>query len=213
MQQPDFDSFVDILQVVGEQYGKKLSDGLIALYWQGLKDYDFAAVSDALGRHLRNPDNGMFMPKIADIVKMLQGSTQDSALIAWAKVDKAVRQVGTYMDVVFDDPLIHRVIHDMGGWIALGTKAEDEWPFIAKEFENRYRGFKARGEIPEYPSHLIGVAGAHNVKEGFASSPPVLIGNKQAAQSVLAGGTNKPLIGFTQMQIAEPIRLEERKAA
>ncbi len=213
MQQRDFDSFVDILQVVAEQYGKRLSDGLIALYWQGLKDYDFAAVRDALGRHIRNPDSGMFMPKIADVVKMLQGSTQDSALIAWAKVDKAVRQVGTYLDVVFDDPLIHRVIHDMGGWIALGTKTEDEWPFVAREFENRYRGFKARGEVPEYPSRLVGVAGSHNEREGFAAAMPVLIGNASAAQLVLEGGNNKPLVGITRMHAGEVLALEERRAA
>jgi len=84
------------------------------------------------------------MPKVADVIKMLQGSTQDSALTAWAKVDKAVRSIGTQMSVAFDDPLIHKVIQDMGGWLGLGQRQEAEWPFVAKEFETRYRGFKAR---------------------------------------------------------------------
>jgi len=35
MQQSDYDDFTNIIQVVGEQYGKKLSGGVIALYWQG----------------------------------------------------------------------------------------------------------------------------------------------------------------------------------
>lgn len=212
MQQRDFDGFVDILQVVAEQYGKRLSDGVIALYWQGLQDLDFAAVKDALGRHLRNTDTGQFMPKIADIRKMLDGSAQDSALQAWAKVDRAVRHVGTYMDVVFDDPLIHRVVYDMGGWIALGSKTEDEWPFVAREFENRYRGLKARDERPEYPPVLIGLAGAHNAKEGFKIAPPVLIGNPELAKLTLQDGTSAPMIEFRQMDEI-PVRQVEGRAA
>jgi hypothetical protein len=149
MQQRDFDEFCEMLDLIAEQYGKTLSDGAKALYWQGLHDFDLSALKQAASRHLRNPDTGQFMPKIADFVRMLQGSTQDAALTAWAKVDQAIRRIGTYQDVVFDDPIIHRVIQDMGGWIGLGTKTEDEWPFVAKEFENRYRGFKQRSEIPD----------------------------------------------------------------
>jgi len=77
-------------------------------------------------RHLMNPDTGQFLPKPADIVRMLGGRTLDRALMAWAKVDKAVRQIGTYESVVFDDALIHRVLHEMGGWVGMGQKTENE---------------------------------------------------------------------------------------
>lgn len=190
------DNFIEVLEAVSEQYSKPLSDGLKGLYWEGLKGYDFEAVSLAFSRHLRNTENGQFMPKIADIVKMLEGSSQDSAFAAWTKVDKAVRQVGTYSTVIFDDPLIHRVISDMGGWMQLGQKQETEWPFVAKEFENRYRGFKSRNEIPEYPKSLTGIFEAHNSKEGFKSQPPVLIGEKEKALMVAKAGSD-----FPQLQI------------
>ncbi len=196
MIEKDFDSFCELLGVVSEQYGKPISEGAKILYWQGLIDFELSAVQQALYRHIRNPDNGMFMPKIADIVRMLQGSTQDSALAAWAKVDQAVRKVGTQVSVAFDDPLIHKVLQDMGGWLALGQKSEDDWPFVAKEFENRYRGFKSRGEKPEYPKKLIGLYDATNLHQGFKETEPVLIGNKESAQQVLLGGSDKPLIEF-----------------
>lgn len=170
----------------------------MSVWWEAMRQYDFAAVSQALNRHCINPDNGQFMPKPADVVKMLQGSSQDSALTAWAKVDQAVRKIGPYSDMVFDDALIHRVIHDMGGWQALGNKAEDEWPFVAKEFENRYRGFKSRGELPEYPPILTGISNAYNTNKGFKTKPPMLIGNVDKANVVMLGGTTKPMIGFTQ---------------
>ncbi|MES1989243.1 MAG: DUF6475 domain-containing protein [Pseudomonadota bacterium] len=196
MKQQDYDEFDETLSAVSEQYSKTLSEGVKMLYWQGLIDYDLKAVQQALYRHIRNPDNGQFMPKVADIIKMLQGSTQDSALTAWAKVDKAVRSVGTQVSVAFDDPLIHKVLQDMGGWLGLGQKTENDWPFVAKEFENRYRGFKARNEVVEYPKMLIGLYDASNLPNGYKESKPVLIGNKETAEQVYLGGSTKPLIEF-----------------
>lgn len=190
----DYGRFLTVLTGVADYYGKELSEGVISLYWQGLQQYDVQAVEKAFWDHTQNPDNGQFMPKIADLTRAMQGRTQDQAAIAWSKVDQAVRRVGTYQDVAFDDPIIHRVIADMGGWIWFGNQIEDEWPFVAKNFENRYRGYKLRAERPEYAPVLLGMANAHNQKEGYRSNPPILIGNQQQAKVVMAGGTNAPLL-------------------
>lgn len=195
MQADDFQKFHDGIAGVMGFYGKSVSTFALDVWWTALKRYDLAAIVDAFNRHLANPDAGQFAPKPADIIRMLQGSTQDAALRAWAKVDQAVRQAGTYCDVVFDDALIHRVIHDMGGWMALGTKAEDEWPFVTKEFENRYRGFRSRSELPPYPPTLIGIAAAPNNLKGFRNDRPLLIGNEQLAKQVLRGGKDQPALG------------------
>jgi hypothetical protein len=197
--QTDYARFLSILTGIADYYGKELSEGVISLYWQGLMQYDLPAVEKALWEHTQNPDNGQFMPKIADVCRGLQGRTQDQAALAWSKVDTAVRRIGTYSDVVFDDPIIHRVLADMGGWIKLGTHTDDDWPFVAKEFENRYRGYKLRGEVPEYQPVMTGIANAHNQKEGFRSQPPMLIGNEAKAKQVMLAGTNEQLI---QMRLA-----------
>ena len=202
MKQADFDDFNLVISAVGELYGKPVGEFAISLWWGALKDYDLKAVQEALSRHVRNPDSGQFMPKPADVVKMMQGSTQDSALSAWAKVDKAVRHVGPYKSVAFDDPLIHVVLHEMGGWTALGQKTDDEWPFVAREFETRYRGFKARGEIPPYPPKLVGISDAHNENEGFKQTQPMLIGDANKAIQVMQKGTDRPLLGITTMPSA-----------
>ena len=199
MQITDRKRFAELLSGIADYYGKQLAGGVIELYWQGLQQYDIQAVEKALWEHTQNPDNGQFMPKIADVTRILQGRTQDQASLAWSKVDGAVRRIGTYADVVFDDPIIHRVLVDMCGWVSLGSKTEDDWPFVAKEFENRYRGYKLRGETPDYQPVLIGLANAHNQKEGFIGQPPILIGDGDKAKNVMLGGTTKPLI---QMQPA-----------
>jgi hypothetical protein len=199
MEIDDFQKFHDGISGVMSFYGKSVSRFALDVWWTVLRRFDLAAIVDAFNRHLANPDTGQFAPKPADIIRMLQGSTQDSALRAWAKVDHAVRSVGTYCDVVFDDALIHRVIQDMGGWIALGAKKEDEWPFVAKEFENRYRGFSARGESPPYPATLVGLAAAHNGRKGYLSEKPVLIGNERSARQVLRRGGDHPPLGLHRM--------------
>ena len=198
----DYEKFSVLLADVHGFYQRDVSEFGFSVWWASMKPFDFSAVSQALNRHVMNPDSGQFMPKPADIVRMLQGSTQDSALVAWSKVNKAVRQVGNYESVAFDDALIHRVLHEMGGWISLGQKTEDDWPFVAKEFENRYRGYKSRNEVPDYPPVLAGLAEAQNSQQGFQSAKPILIGNADAARRVMDRGTNAPLIGFQRADIS-----------
>lgn len=197
MDQSEFGNFRDGLAGVYSFYDKELTQFATDVWWTALKDFDLNAVTDAFGKHLLNTESGKWIPKPADIIRMLQGSTKDSALVAWSKVDKAVRHVGCYSDVVFDDPIIHRVINDMGGWIQFGTKTEDEWPFVAKEFENRYRGFKERSEVPECPGVLIGIYNSENMRQGMKLQPAVMIGDKEKCEQVMNNGTNKPLLEFT----------------
>lgn len=205
----DSESFTALVGDVYAFYRQDYSDFAARVWWQAMQPFDFAAVADAFNRHCVNPDAGQFMPKPADIVKMLQGSTQDAALVAWAKLDRAIRTVGTYQSVAFDDPIIHRVVTEMGGWIGFGTKTEDEWPFVRNEFVNRYRGYRTRNEIPEYPPHLIGISEAQNVKNGFSAPAPLLLGDATRAKQVCDGGSNAPLLTVTPARrIASDVALK-----
>jgi hypothetical protein len=195
----DYEEFSNLMAGVFAFYKRDVSEFALGVWWAAMKPHDLAAVNDALGRHSVNPDSGQFMPMPADIVKMLGGSTQDAALVAWAKVDRAVRSCGTYNSVVFDDALIHRVIAEMGGWVLVGGKGEEEWPFVRNEFVNRYRGYKMRSETPEYLPVLIGMAEAQNNRTGHKSQPPVLIGDARAAHRVMLAGQDKPMLGFVRM--------------
>jgi hypothetical protein len=160
-------------------YNKEVSPMLLRIWFESLRQYDLKAVKDALARHLLNPDNGQFLPKPADVVKLIGGTTIDTALEAWSAVDNAVRTVGTYRSVVFADPIIHKVIQDMGGWVALGNKKEDEWAFVAKEFQTRYRGIKTTGQPVDAPAQLTGIAAQQNSVAGIQyKEQPILIGKR-----------------------------------
>ena len=211
MRTDEFDKFHEGIVGVMSFYGRDVSQFAMDVWWNAMRPFDLPAITEAFNRHLTNPDTGQFAPKPADIVRMLGGRTQDRALVAWSKVDRAVRSVGTYASVAFDDPLIHRVLHDMGGWVGLGQKTEDEWPFVAKEFENRYRGYAMRGETPDYPQELIGIAEAYNGRKGMRSDPPRLIGDRTAAERVMSGGRDgADLISFSS---PAALRLVDSEAA
>lgn len=203
MTEHDFDEFAALLSAVAEtlQSNRAMSPLAIAVYWGALKDMDFPVFREALSRHVKNPDTGQFMPKPADIIRMAEGSTKDRALQAWTKVDKAVRCVGSGTSVVFDDALIHRVIAEMGGWATLGGKKVDEWPFVARDFEARYRAYSARGEVPEYPPVLIGAFESENRRAGMLCEPPMMIGVAADAARVMQGGNHVPMIGIQQMGV------------
>lgn len=189
MKPTDFEAFTAMLAAVGEMYGKSISEFANSLYWNALQGYELNAVRQAFDRHVKNPDTGQWMPKPADLIRMMQGSTQDASMLAWSKVDQTVRVVGPYQTVTFDDPVIHRVISDMGGWIDLCAKTDADWPYVQREFENRYKGYASRGEIPEHLPSLAGIADAENLKKGLQPQPVTLIGNRQRATSNYRSGS------------------------
>ena len=208
MNKSDYRKFEESLAAAASLYGKEPPAGFVLrLCWDAFASYTIEEFLAGLSRHITNPDNGQFWPKPADIIRCIGGKTSDSSATAWAKVDKAVRTVGTYQTVAFDDPLIHAVLAQMGGWIALGNKTEDEWPFVQKDFESRYRGFATRQIVPEYPAVLRGTADVANDsnrsswRPGIAQyqSQPVLIGPPDAVNAVISNGGNQAGVQITRL--------------
>jgi hypothetical protein len=183
--------FTTLIDGVYHFYGKSkdLSEFGLNVWWNALKQYDLRALENALGRHCVDPDQGKFLPRPADVVRLLEGSTLDSAQLAWTKVIEGVRHVGTYESVCFDDPIINRVVEDMGGWIGLGAIKTEELPFRAKEFEQRYRAYKVAGGARIWPPYLAGIIERDNSAKGYRESAgPRLIGDPARAKLVLEQG-------------------------
>ena len=205
MELRDRERFGACLLAASELYGKPVGEAVAAVWWDALRRFDIAAVESAFRRHFANPDAGQFMPKPADIVRMVEGTTVDAAQVAWAKVDKAVLVVGPYASVTFDDPIVMRVLQDMGGWVMLSDKTDDDWPFVANEFRTRYSGYRSRGMPVEHPRRLAGIAEKANAAQGIAYAEPVLIGDQAAAQAVLDAGTDRPALGVHRVGLPDGI--------
>ena len=117
-------------------------------------------------------------------------------------------RIGAYRTVVFDDPLIHAVIWDMGGWQTLCAMLIKDEPFRAKEFENRYVGYVARPPT-QYPRQLAGITDTVNSAQGYGQvNLPTLIGDEQQALRVLQTGREpSQLLSFKSMSAEQLARL------
>lgn len=184
----DHDTFAKMLLAVGELYGKQVSPTTISLYFKSLIEYDIKDIGRAFNLHVKNPDNGQFFPKPADLVRMLEGNTENQGMLAWVKVREAIGMAGPWRSVTFDDPIIHLVLFDMGGWPKLCDMTADEEPFVAKEFEKRYRAYRVKGRPEKFPSHLPGLAEKQNSGRFAHKEPVMLIGVKENANAVLRLG-------------------------
>ncbi|MCW7556465.1 DUF6475 domain-containing protein [Endozoicomonas gorgoniicola] len=185
------EEFTSLMTGIAEYYGNELSPSGIKVYMLGLQRFELPDLKRACSLHMQSPDKGQFMPKVADLIRIIEGDTGSQAGQAWVKADKALRIQGPYRDVCFDDPIIHRVIDDMGGWIHFCTRAdENEYPFQQKEFERRYQGYAVR-PLQDYPKLLVGMATHQNGVKGHSRRElPALIGDVDAAMRVYQGGVN-----------------------
>lgn len=199
MTRDDLAAFAGAWTSASALYGRQPTSGAVQLAFDALASYDLRAVTRALSDHIRDPDAGRYQQKPADLIRIIDGDADTGALRAWSAVDAAVRTVGPYQSVVFDDPRIHATIAAMGGWVALGSVKTDEWPFKANEFVRRFRGH--RGVPAQYPRVLNGIAQGHNDTH-YAShvAPPIMVGDEAKCRRVYSGGTDQPLIGMRSME-------------
>lgn len=181
--------FAEALGAVFTLYGKDLPDAVIEMWWRALEGYELAAVLEALTRHARDPDAGVYLPKPADVVRQLGGTSKDASVLAWAKVAEAVRRIGNYASVVFDDPIIHRCIEDLGGWPEVCRTTDKEWPFLENRFCAAYRAWRFRGVVPPHCSRLAGTVESTNRFNGYheAKYPLRQIGDAHACKLISSG--------------------------
>lgn len=178
-------------------YNRTNSLELTEIYFNCLADYDFKDVVDAIGKYVKSTDKCDFFPKPGDLIKMIQGDIRTLALQAFSKA-RGSAGISSYDTVVFDDPIIHLVIRDMGGWLEWGMMTTHELPFKEKIFCERYEGYFLNPPA-EYPKMLYGI---YELKEGHE---PKMIGDKNKAQLVLEC---KPAAEIFRFKLSDQVLLK-----
>ncbi len=203
MNNSQLEDFTELLTGALSVFNQKTSAMVIDVWWNALKKYDYNVVSQAFSDHIVDPDVGQYAPKPANIIRNIDGSRETQAMLAWAKVQKAIGSVGGGSTVCFDDHVIHATIGDMGGWSQLCSVNDDELQFRAREFEKRYNSHAKHG-VTEYPRKLIGRYESNNLAQGFMEfvTAPVTIGNISDCRKVYKlGSDNIKLINHEPLEI------------
>lgn len=199
----DSEQKAELITDVMKFYRQDITKFTISVWQNAMQPYSFEQVSKAMSAHVANPENGQFMPKPADIVKQLSGTVTDRSAMAWGKVYDAAQRIGAYTDVVFDDPAIHAVIEDMGGWVKICRAETKDISYLMHRFCESYKAYASRGNF-EYPRQLHGDRSPDSeyIKKGLKPPSAKLIGNPQKAMDVLQGGSAK---GKTQITDASQL--------
>lgn len=194
MTDQDFEAFADVWGQAQEIYNRTVAPGTIELVFNALKQLELEEVRRALTLHIQSPDTGQYPPKPGDVIKFARGDSQSRTLQAWAKVERAIRSVGHYRDVAFDDPLIHAAIERMGGWPKVAmVESEKDLVWLRQRFEAQFRAYAVH-KPDTWPAFLPGVATQQNALIGqhtrgrLPGKDIAIIGNQQRAVRVIEGG-------------------------
>lgn len=190
MQQLERTDFADLITDVMAYYGKDISDFLLDVWWNACESFEMEQVAKALQKHAADPERGQFAPRVSDVARVLLGTSTDRATLAWGKVLEAMSAVGAYTDVVFDDPAIHAVIEDLGGWPKVCRTEVVELAYVQHRFQVAHKAYTERGQF-EYQRRLAGDRSPDHEysSRGIPTPRPVLVGNRDAAIAVLKSGS------------------------
>jgi hypothetical protein len=185
----DKKQFFELIANVMAYYRQEATPFTLQIFWEACKNFEFDQVQKALTRHATDPDHGQYPPKVADIVRALAGTKSDRSALAWGKVYEAMKRVGQYQDLVFDDEIIHAVIQDLGGWVNVCRVNEDEISYLQHRFSESYRAYANRGEF-HFQQVLIGLRSPDQdyIKRGLPIPEPVFIGNREKAEKIYLSG-------------------------
>lgn len=189
MKPSDKTRFAQLITDVMAFYKQDVSTFALSVWWQACERYEFEQVSKALTAHAMDADRGQFAPKPADLVRQLEGTATDRAMLAWGKVLDAVQRIGQYTDVVFDDPAIHAVIEDLGGWPKVCRVEMKELSYLQHRFTEAHRAYTNKGTF-DYPRRLAGDRSPDEMyeKRGLPAPKPAVVGDVVKARLVYQGG-------------------------
>jgi len=166
MNNQDYNEFKSKMTAMGELYSKDISDSLLDIYWNALKNISIQDFNKGISLHTVDQDSGRFFPKPANIygnVTVSQGqyddNAADSANLAWEQVMLAAS--GRRVDITDQKALA--AIRSQGGINRIGLTNYDDLVWVKKEFIEAYVMY-GRTPLDELPAHLSEVMNSERIE-------------------------------------------------
>lgn len=209
--QRDGKEFTEIWRAVMDDYQRTVTPEGFRLAFAALQDYSLDDIRVAISRHMADSDKGAFCPRPADVIRWIDGTTEDRGSTAWVAVRKAMGSAGAYRSVIFDDPFIHCAIEALGGWPAVCHGKSDALPFLEKDFLRHYRAAVVQHRA--HPPVLYGLLERDN---GDARDRvPMLLGPEEACRLVFETGREADRIAALEQhraRVAEQAQLVDARS-
>jgi Domain of unknown function (DUF6475) len=141
--------FLKYMTALSEIKNKPLSQLTIEMYWQTLQEYSDELCIMAFTRAIKEIK---FFPQPCELIDFITGADDISLITmkAWTAVVEAVKSIGNYRSVQFDEPAIHSCIEVMGGWEYFCNATNEEWKWKRIEFEKLFPVMLKKGNHLPY---------------------------------------------------------------
>lgn len=160
MTQKEFAIGVNIIQIMTQ---KKFAKDQMELYYRFLKRLDGKQFEIGLEK-MFNSRVYSNIPMVAEILEYCEDrkDIESIAMIASDELKKAIFKLSMYDSVAFSDPVQHKIIESLGGWIKCHTlPVKEVEDFFKFEYVKKYKAYASRG-TGEIPLVLVGKHDANN---------------------------------------------------
>ena len=189
MDESDKLRFGKLIAVLASAYRQEADRATLEAYSIGLSDVPIEAIETAVDRAIRG---STFFPSVAELRELAgEMKPEARAIKAWDAFRKGRDSYGYYVTVDFDDPVINATVRNLGGWMAMDDRIDEEGDkWVRKDFERVYMSLMSSGVSASEAMPLIGFHEQNNRLNGYADAikPPqkVLTGLPPHRQGVLA---------------------------
>ncbi len=157
MQAQDRSAFFLAFASLCTAFSRNVDEALVEVYWRALSDLPVDAVRAAMDEAIMTQD---FMPPPAKLRRFAGQNSNETCAEpsdeAFALVARAVREVGSYRAVDFDDPCIHATIRALGGWSNFCRAPAHEFnTWTRKRFVAIYRELSAEPQEQHHHRPLL----------------------------------------------------------
>ncbi|NCD35382.1 MAG: hypothetical protein EOL87_18495, partial [Spartobacteria bacterium] len=150
MTRQDVVRFASSLTAMAALYDKEPASQVVEIYFRALEKFTIDEVEQGISKACSTLK---FFPKPVELIDCITGGTgnlADKAMVEACRVLEAIKNIGTYTSVCFDDPVTQAVIvQQFGGWAKFGDMLVDSEKWFIKDFSSGYQAF-ARQNVRHY---------------------------------------------------------------
>ena len=186
MLESDKDIFCELLEGIADIFSStkkvNVTIPMLQVYFMSLGQYSYQQVEWAIGEHLKDPVDGKFFPKPANIIKHLTSgelSSEEQAEIAWGEVMQCLRRNGAYGGLKIENKQAIAAFKAFTTWKEFCAMDASKLVWAKKEFMSMYSTYD-KTPLEMLPSSLPGLTELHNHKEKYADN------GTQALSSIMA---------------------------
>lgn len=212
MTKDDKTEFGRIWRAVRAEYGHECTAEGLRLVFNVLARFTIEQVKHGIAMHLNDTVSGRFKIQAADVIANIEGRGDERAGAAWSKLQRGISGVGSWDDALFDDPIIHVVVENEGGWVKVCGLDDNDMKFYQNRFIKQYVQYVSRSGDFKFPKVLTGTTNGDRIARGLEPNPPALIGDPERCKLIYQTGGDAAIPIEHSPRIAELLQLPQEKS-